>query len=99
MSPGSANLSLRANLMVVPEGTLLPEGTTHIPSDERWVIQSLPGDYVRQVMPELCDRRSLERELTQNQVDEYYTYLTCVRCGRPCAGACDEASLPGRRIR
>jgi len=46
----------------------------------------LPGDYIGRVYPEKVDRRA--NTLSENQRLELEMYLTCLRCGRTCAGTC-----------
>lgn len=71
----TSNLSVRSNLMLDDE----QHKTQH---------RYLPGDFVKEVYPNLVDTRVYEQELTKVQIIELQQYLVCIRCHRPCAGTC-----------
>lgn len=57
----------------------------------------LPGDMVGQIYKEFVNPETIHRWLTPRQVSEYFQYLPCLLCGRPCAGTCEESKTPARR--
>ena len=71
----SSNLAVRSNLMV--------DDDQH---QEHW--RYLPGDFVKQVYPNMVDVRTITSYLNPQQIIEHQQYLVCIRCGRPCAGTC-----------
>jgi hypothetical protein len=71
----TSNLSVRSNLMLDDE--------KHKPQH-----RYLPGDFVKEVYPDLVDTRIYLQELTKVQIIELQQYLVCIRCHRPCAGTC-----------
>ncbi len=71
----TSNLSVRSNLML---------------DDDQHKLQHryLPGDFVKEVYPNLVDTRVYQQELTKEQIIELEQYLVCIRCHRACAGTC-----------
>lgn len=53
-------------------------------------LKYIPGDYVVKIDPLLRDVRN-ERDLTPDQLIELHQYLVCLKCGRPCAGTCENS--------
>jgi hypothetical protein len=70
-----SNLSVRSNLMV--------------DNDKEPKYRYLPGDFIGQVYPDFLDSRIIEECLTECQLREYWQYLVCRLCRRPCAGTCE----------
>lgn len=71
----NSNLSIKSNLMI--------DDKDHEPKH-----RYLPGDYIGQIYPGKIDSRSIEKELSEQQLIEYKQYLECLICKRPCAGSC-----------
>jgi len=70
-----SNLSVRSNLML--------DDDQHQPQ-----YRYLPGDFVKEVYPNLVDVRVYQQALTKKQIVELEQYLVCIRCHRACAGTC-----------
>ena len=70
-----SNLGTRSNLMI--------DDAEHRPQHKH-----IPGDFLKEVYPDLADSRCYTTELTKPQIVEMLQYLRCIRCGRPCAGTC-----------
>ncbi len=71
----NSNLAVRSNLMLDDE-------------NHREYHRYLPGDFVKQVYPNMVDVRSIRDYLSPQQIIEHQQYLICTICGRPCAGTC-----------
>jgi len=72
-----SNIAIKSNLILVH-----PDYTP--------VHRYVPGDFVKQIYPELTDRRVIESALTRRQIVELEQYLVCIVCGMPCAGTCEK---------
>ena len=48
----------------------------------------MPGDLVAQIYKEFLNPETMHRFLTARQQREYLQYLSCLLCGRSCAGTC-----------
>jgi hypothetical protein len=69
------NLNVSSNLML--------DDFDHKPEHKYF-----PGDFLALVNKTLIDSRIIDSNLTDRQIVEYKQYLTCLFCGRTCAGTC-----------
>lgn len=70
-----SNVAVRSNLML--------DDLDHRPQH-----RYLPGDFLKLIHAELVDTRTIDKELTRQQIIELEQYLVCMRCRRKCAGTC-----------
>jgi hypothetical protein len=71
----NSNLQVSSNLMLED-----PEHQPHY----KW----MPGDYVATIYKEFLNPEYIHQCLTPRQQREHLQYLSCILCGRACAGTC-----------
>ena len=77
-----SNVMLYSNVMACK-----PEEEQEYIRKKLW-INGVPGDLLVEVFPEYNNPIFNDR-MTPKQLQEKRTYLTCLKCGKHCAGTCE----------
>lgn len=79
----------RSDLMVA--SNLMLDNEEHQPH-----YRDMPGDLLGHIYREFVNPESMHHWLTPQQQWEYFQYLPCLLCGRPCAGTCGRSGSGNR---
>lgn len=78
-----SNVMVYSNIMACK-----PDDEEEFKKKEKWKA-GIPGDLYIEIFSEYKDSRIIKSKLTPKQLQEYRTYLPCLKCGKHCAGTCE----------